>query len=1027
MKRPADFTIRFHITLMLCMGLVVLLMTLVTVIIALQAGSRASRESAEVLFDRSTDLVQEKLDHLLGDLIGIADVGAALPMPGGNLAASGDSNPIRPYLETLIRVHPNLYSLYFGYPNGDFYQIINAAGSIGIIRAQKAPANTVTIVRTISGQGQARQQTWQFFDAAHRSLGKRTEAKPEYDHRTREWYTGACRSTGTYLSSPYVFSSLQAPGLTAAHQSGTSGIVFGADLTLTGLQDFVLNQTVSANSFLLVYDPSGRLMALSRGAAKSLGEEPKLMELPGPRAKSLLAAARISKQNLPPELARLFCTVTTWSLGSTGNLVIMIAAPREDFNGPFNEMRFNFLMMSLISLVIILPLTLLLTRRLSSMLVTMAGDAERISRFDFSSGNPGRSVIREFNQLSDGFSLMKATIASRSEALANTMEALQETVEKQRITSDKLTTLVDLGTKMSSLKDTAELCQNILEGAMDLTHAEGGTLYLRGTGDLRDKLEFVIVRNRKLPNLDQGGPVNSGKPKVTLPAIALYDADGTPNSHHAVSDAFHKDATINIADAYNYQGHDLSGTRNFDKIIGYHTESILTVPLKPLGRTVMGALQLINAHDQDWESGTIRPFNQEIESLVKALAAQAATALYNQKLIHDLEQLFESMISVIVEAIDAKSPYTGGHNKRVPIIAKMLAEVASRSTEGPLAGWTVDKNNGVQQFHIAAMLHDCGKITTPEYVVDKATKLETIYNRIHEVRTRFEVLLRDVTIEHRDRLLAGAGRAEADAWLSDRILELQADFAFLAESNLGGEFMAPDRVERLKTIAARRWVRHFDDTLGLSKEELDLVPAEARVPPPVEETLLADKVRHRIPRVAGTLERYARHNFKIDIPELKYNRGEIYNLAISRGTLTTEERFKINEHIMQTIDMLSNLCENSEGLPNVVEWAGSHHETLKGTGYPRKLSAQDLAVEARIMSIADIFEALTASDRPYKPAKTLSEAIKILFNFKKEGHIDPDLFDLFLSSGVYRQYGEKYLAPGQVDEVDISLYVGKMA
>ncbi|MEN9887725.1 MAG: Cyclic di-GMP phosphodiesterase response regulator RpfG, partial [Pseudomonadota bacterium] len=395
----------------------------------------------------------------------------------------------------------------------------------------------------------------------------------------------------------------------------------------------------------------------------------------------------------------------------------------------------------------------------------------------------------------------------------------------------------------------------------------------------------------------------------------------------------------------------------------------------------------------------------------------------NQRLLEAQKALVDAMIKIIAGAIDAKSAYTGGHCERVPELALMLAEEAGQVTSGPLADFRFQNEDEWREFKIGAWLHDCGKVTTPEYVVDKATKLETIYNRLHEIRMRFEVLRRDADIERLQAIHErGEDQASADRRWTERVAQLQDDFAFVAECNLGGEFMAPDKVERLQRIAAQTWMRHFDDRLGLSHEELRRYAQEPAPNLPTVETLLADKSHHIVPRGQDkALD--PKYGFQVKVPQHLYNHGEVYNLSIGRGTLTEEERFKINEHIIQTIVMLDNL-PFPEYLQRVPEYAGTHHETLIGTGYPRKLTAAELSVPSRIMAIADIFEALTASDRPYKKAKTLSESIKILWFFKKDRHIDAELFDLFLRSGVYRRYAERFLKPEQIDEVDIAPYLG---
>jgi HD-GYP domain-containing protein (c-di-GMP phosphodiesterase class II) len=354
----------------------------------------------------------------------------------------------------------------------------------------------------------------------------------------------------------------------------------------------------------------------------------------------------------------------------------------------------------------------------------------------------------------------------------------------------------------------------------------------------------------------------------------------------------------------------------------------------------------------------------------------------------------------------------------VPEITKMLAAAAVEAKDGPFKDFQLDEGQW-ETVHVAAWLHDCGKVTTPEFVVDKATKLETIYDRIHEVRMRFEVLKRDVELSYWEQLAAGGDATALAAERDAALAQLDDDFVFVAECNQGGEFMAPDRIERLQAIAARTWRRTLDDRLGVSTEELLRKQLQPAVPVPVLEPLLADKPEHRIERPAGSsaIEADNPYGFKVDAPELLYNRGEVYNLSVARGTLSAEERFKINEHIIQTIRMLSAL-PFPRHMSQVAEIAGGHHETMIGTGYPKRLKREEMSEVARMMAIADIFEALTAVDRPYKKGKTLSQALKIMTFMKKDQHIDPDLFALFIRSGVYKRYAEKYLKPDQIDDVD---------
>jgi HD-GYP domain-containing protein (c-di-GMP phosphodiesterase class II) len=411
---------------------------------------------------------------------------------------------------------------------------------------------------------------------------------------------------------------------------------------------------------------------------------------------------------------------------------------------------------------------------------------------------------------------------------------------------------------------------------------------------------------------------------------------------------------------------------------------------------------------------------------VEAVSGTAAVAIETNRLIEEQKQLMLAIIELLAGAIDAKSPYTSGHCQRVPELMEMLAHAAEDATEGPFKDFHLSDEQW-EEVHIAGWLHDCGKVTSPEFVIDKATKLETITDRLHEVRMRFEVIKREAEVacwkEIADRGLTGPAREERLAALAPLWRVLDEEFAFIAQSNVGGEFMAPERIARVKEIAKRTWTRTLDDRIGLSHEETERKTRVAAPPLPVLEPLLADRPEHVMTR--GERDRIAPDNpwgFKVEVPDLLYNRGEIYNLTVARGTLTEEERFKINAHMIETIRMLSRL-PLPRHLRNVAEIAGGHHEKMDGTGYPKRLKRDEMSVPARMMAVADIFEALTAADRPYKKAKSLSESISIMAKMRDTAHIDPEVFDLFLSSGVYRQYAARFMQPEQIDAVPIESYV----
>ncbi|GAB6041304.1 HD-GYP domain-containing protein [Endothiovibrio diazotrophicus] len=529
---------------------------------------------------------------------------------------------------------------------------------------------------------------------------------------------------------------------------------------------------------------------------------------------------------------------------------------------------------------------------------------------------------------------------------------------------DRLDKLTSIGLALSKEKDSAQLLEKILLEAKALTSADGGTLY---TVTDEDTLEFQIVRTDSL-GIAMGG--STGQP-INFPQIPLHDADGNPNEHAVVAHAVLHDDTINIPDAYEAEGFDFSGTRAFDQRTGYRSKSFLTVPLKNHQDDIIGVLQLLNKIDGD--SGEVVAFSIEDQTLAESLASQAAVALTNKRLIEDLKTLFEAFIQIIASAIDEKSPYTGAHCRRVPVLTLMLADAARDAADGPWADFQMTDEQRYE-LEIAAWLHDCGKVVTPVNVVDKSTKLEAIHDRVHEVSARFEVLRRDAEIELlKGRLQAlEEGRPEAIPALEEHYREtlalLDEENAFVHKSNVGGEFMSDDDCERVREIGRRSW-RHNGRTVALLSE------------------------------------------------------NEIYNLTIPKGTLTPEEREIINNHVVVTLKMLESL-PFPKHLKNVPEFAGGHHERMDGKGYPRGLTREQMSPQARMMAIADIFEALTASDRPYKPRKTISESLRIMGFMKKEGHIDPDLFDLFIRAGIYRDYADQYLEPEQSDAVDLAKIPG---
>ena len=524
--------------------------------------------------------------------------------------------------------------------------------------------------------------------------------------------------------------------------------------------------------------------------------------------------------------------------------------------------------------------------------------------------------------------------------------------------------LTDIGVALSAEKDHSRLLELILSKAKELTRADGGTLYIH-TEDNRLRFEIMITDSL---GIHRGG---TSSEIIDFPPIDLYDENGKPNEHMVAAWAAISGETVNIKDAYTDTSFDFSGTRSFDQRTGYRSRSFLTVPMRNHENEIIGVLQLINATDRN--TGQVIPFSALDQKLVESLASQAAVTITNRSLIDAQQALFDAFIQLIADAIDEKSPYTAGHCRRVPVITAMLADAVCRVDRGPLRDFNMTDEEKYE-LEVAAWLHDCGKITTPEYVVDKGTKLETIYDRIGLVDTRFEVLKRDAVIEAlRRRLSRHDGNGEInlddDEELAETLRRIEEDREYVRQCNVGSEFITDEQITRIDAVASRQWV----------------------TPEGRQETFLTEE--------------------------------EQQNLKIGRGTLTVREREVINNHVSVTIKMLESL-PYPKHLRRVPEYAGGHHEKMNGTGYPNGLTRDQMSIPARMVAIADVFEALTASDRPYKKAMTLSQALTILGQMKMDGHVDPDLFDVFMHDKVYMQYAREFLEPEHIDEVDLNTIPG---
>lgn len=528
-----------------------------------------------------------------------------------------------------------------------------------------------------------------------------------------------------------------------------------------------------------------------------------------------------------------------------------------------------------------------------------------------------------------------------------------------QILQEFLTVSISLSTE----KNTQTLMESILLSAKKLANADGGTIY---SVNEQQELVFDTLFNDSL-DMHLGGSSGS---EITLNSIPIY-IDGQINEKAVVAKAAATGEIVSIDDSAPPEDISQQRLNNIDKQFGYHSQTILTVPMKNHEGDLSGVIQLVNARAEDGK--TIIPFAQQTVDTVAALTSLASVALTNRQLIDNMEELFQAFTRLIAKAIDEKSPYTGGHCRRVPELTMMIAEAVHRHQEGPLSSFTMSDADR-HELDLAGWIHDCGKVATPEYVMDKSKKLETVFDRIELVKTRFMLAKKQVELEGLKQCLgADSSQQQIIQNKTQAVLsQLDSDLAFVITANTGGEFMREEDQAYLHTIASRHEVEINGEITPLLTDE------------------------------------------------------EIYNLRTARGTLNPEERAIINRHMDITVEMLDTL-PFPKHLSRVPEFAGGHHEKMDGTGYPKRLTRDQMSVPARMMAIADIFEALTAADRPYKDAKKISECLKIMGFMKLDKHIDPDLFDVFIKEKVYEEYAAKFLKPEQMDEIDLSKIPGFVA
>lgn len=893
-------------------------------------------------------------------------------LSSGRLVAAGTLDErlkSLPFVLETLRADPALAAIYVGYTTGEFFLVrrMNAAGILAMTHVTAPEATAFLVQIRAPGAAGALEGTVRFFAIDGTALGGVPAPDYDFDPRTRPWYEAAQRDAGVQVVSPYVFYSTREIGATFARRAADGGAVAAVDVTLDALTGVLRGVRPSAATDLVLVNGAGEILADAAGPLSVAVDPSGAARLP-----------RVTDLNRPV----LTALTETALAGNLGMRTLSIGGEpwqsyTSRFDTPGRPLYFamavsqaelliqtrrarNFgLLVGLLILIPLLPLTMIVSRLASRPLRALTRDADAIKRLEFGETKRRRSSLTEIDQLADAMAGMKATIRQ----------------------------FIEIGAVLAGEREFGRLLDRILAETVRVGAARGGAVYLA----------------------EPDGHLS--RAVAAFDGIALEPSDLDP-----AADADHP-AMRGAA------GRSVKQTVTPDEVARWYPGLPRDVPLLALA---------IPLSDRRGELAGVLVLFQEPSSfadadeahvlgLVEAVSGNVAVAIETQRLIEEQKHLLAAVIELIAGAIDAKSPYTAKHCQRVPELAKMIAARAVEARDGPFADFQLTETQW-DELHLATWMHDCGKILTPEYVVDKATKLETIYDRLHEIRMRFEVIKRQAEVACWQAIADGADRSARLEALAATWRMLDEEFAFVASCNTGGEAVGPERLARIRRIAERRWTRTLDDRIGLSYEERARKDREPAPALPTEEPLLADRPDHVIARTdRDKIPPDNPWGIRMAVPEHLYDRGEIHNLSIERGTLTAEERFKINQHVIDTIRMLSGL-PLPRHLRNAIEIAGGHHERVDGTGYPRQLTGDRMSVLARVMAVADVFEALTAGDRPYKRQMRLSEALAILARMRDDGHIDKDVFDLFLSTGVYRDYAERFLAPDQIDEIDLGRY-----
>lgn len=945
--------------------LLIVIFGTVIIIFSYSQLTRLTESSTNQQYQKTGEAVATELDAVTRGMIMSVNL-----LAGTTIAEATSLEQRMRSVDKLIEIlRQNNYasSVYLAWPNGDFFMLRRITP--GNSRFFQVPDNVMWLVQSNRQVAGKSEKCLISFNEQLQIIGTNTTPDDPFDPRKRSWFIQASKNTGQIASQNYRFYSTGEMGLTYSRLADNRQTIIGLDVSLTSLSQFLKQQDLPVGSLAAIVNASGEMLAslplLNDGETgfSHLERSPVLSTLSGITSEE---AGKSIQFNVDDQ---------SWygsivSMDSSGNHYrLIIATPSDLLTTDANAVRNNTTLIAFFLLLLSLPVIWYFSRRVSMPLIRLSKDAEAISNLTIIEDDYEHSAIEEVDNLHCAMAKMKNT----------------------------LNQFISMGTILSAKDNFPQQIQGLLNEATKIASMNGGIIY---QADKKMNIFTPIAVNRE----------NNTWHPSDREEIQLTEQDMREFGQIHEGQSF-----CGVFDSQVDQPMPPAPLRAF--LHPCHRISYIAVPMQTHDGDILGFLLLLNFQVMNTEQLLTKMH------LVNALIGSMSLAIETQYLLQEQKNLLNAFIELIAGAIDAKSAYTGGHCQRVPEITKMLAQAAVDAKTEPFSSFSLSENEW-EELHIASWLHDCGKITTPEFVVDKATKLELVYDRIHEIRMRFEVLkLEKENTSLRSRI-PHSSLLEPDLQLEETLRQLDNDFYFIAQCNTGSEFLSDSALARIHEIAGYQWTRTLDDTAGVSRAELERKTRISARPLPVRESILADKEEHIVYRNSKGNPPDS-YQFRIRQPDYLYNYGEIYNLSIRRGTLTEEERYKINEHIMQTIIMLKKL-PFPRTMINVPVIAGGHHERMDGKGYPYKLREDQMSIPVRILAIADVFEALTAADRPYKPGKRLTEALDIMVTMVNENHLNRDLFILFLQSGVWREYSTIFLPGANVAEVNVQNLLDKI-